>query len=174
MRDIKRNIRPLVLKDKDSDISYTVSLLLFSAFWVGFYPLILKLGQSLCRYCNFCLVIAFVMDCISYLINPDKNKVVFRIDENGVYFHDEHDRKSHSFEWSKLKEVSVKTGPIGNGKRARLLFITTQDATEYRFNIFYFVFSYFWTMHRLRECVNFYSKGSVSFKCNNIWDKFSQ
>lgn len=181
MSSIKKNTRPLIFMDKDREISNFVSLLLFCLLWVAFYPLLLKLGRYLCHYGNYCLVITFVLLCISYLLIPDKNRIVFRMDEGGIYFLEGKttfgfwvlSSKPLYFEWSKLKQVSIKAVRKRNGRIVRLLNITTQNETEYCFDIFNYVVSYFWTKHRLKQCVNNFSKGEVPFKCYHIWNKSS-
>jgi hypothetical protein len=90
------------------------------------------------------------------------------MDESGVCFND---KKFQSFEWSELKQVSVRFAPKENGEKTRLLFLTTKDGTDYWFNVFYFVFSYVWTVQRLKKTVPYYSKGCVPFKYYPIWDK---
>ena len=161
-------VRPLVVMDKDRDKAGIVASVLGLAMCAASYPLLFNTRRFVFYSSTFVIIIAFLSFCVRYWINRHKNNVVFRMDENGVCFYD---KESHSFEWSELKQVSVRFTTKENGKKTRLLFLTTQDNIDYRFNIFYFVMSYVWTIQRLKKAVPYFSKGSVPFKYYKIWEK---
>ena len=94
-------------------------------------------------------------------MNPQKNMVVFKMDENGIYFHN---GKSHSFEWLDLEQVSVRLATDEKGYKNRMLCFTTIDKREYKFNIFEYVVNDLRTIHRLKKSVLFFSNGIVPFK----------
>ena len=157
----KMDIRPFVVKDSSREKAGMIASLLGLALSAASYPIIFESRRFIFYFGIFGSIFALLCCCISYLINPQKNRVVFKMDEKGICFHD---REYHSFEWPELKQVSVRFATDENGEKTRLLFITTQDKTEYRFDLFYYVVSYVWTIRRLKKSVNYYSKGRVPFK----------
>ncbi len=170
MSNIKMDIRPIVVRDKDREKAGVVASLFGLALCAASYPLLFDSRPFLFYFGIFGCIFAFVCFCISCLIHPHNNKVVFKMDECGIYFHD---KRSHSFGWPELKQISVRFVTNENGKKTRLLYFTTQDNTDYRFNIFYYVLSYVWTIQRLKKSVHVYSKGRVPFIYYTIWNKSS-
>lgn len=161
-------IRPLILMDKNQDKAGMVVSLFGLALSAAFYPILLGPRRFIFYMGLLGFIFTFVCFCFSYWMNPNKNKVVFKMDESGVCFHN---KESHSFEWSELKQVSVRFVTYEKGKKTRLLFFTTQDDTDYCFNIFKYVVSYVWTIQCLKKSVPYFSKGSVPFKYYSIWNK---
>ena len=105
--------RPLELKQKERFkplVAVTLFLLIVS---VVSYPLFISSRPNfssrptLYLYCLICFILSFLGSCYCYWISPNKNRIIFRIDENGVFYRD---TESHCFGWSELKIVSVVIG----------------------------------------------------------------
>ena len=163
-------VRPLIVMEKDREKAGIVASLLMLAMTAASYPLLFNTRRFVFYFGLFFSIFAFVRFCYRYWKHPHKDLVVFKMDESGVFFHV---KGAHFYEWSELKQVSVRFTTKENGKKTRLLFFTTQDNIDYRFNIFYFVVSYVWTIQSLKKAVPFFSKGSVHFKYYKIWNKSS-
>ena len=163
-------VRPLIVMEKDREKAGIVASLLMLAMTAALYPLLFNTRRFVFYFGLFFSIFAFVRFCFRYWRHPHKNLVVFKMDESGVFYRD---KGSHFYEWSKLKQVSVRFTSKENGKMTRLLFVTTQDGADYRFNLFYFVVSYVWTIQSLKKAVPYFSKGSVPFKYYKIWNKSS-
>ena len=95
---------------------------------------------------------------------PSKNETIFRIDEKGVYFRYDDEKKPHSFEWSELKQITAQWCYNEKGFKERGVRIVTQEDDVYEFCVFkYFAFGWMETP-RLKKAVDYFSKGSVPFK----------
>lgn len=162
------DIKPLIVMDKDREKAGMVASVLVLAMSAASYPLLFDTRRFVFYYGLFVSIFAFVSYCFRYWKHSHKSLVVFKMDESGIFFHD---KGSHFYEWSELKQVSVRFTSKANGKMTRLLFVTTQEGADYRFNLFYFVVSYVWTIQRLKKSVPFFSKGRVPFKYYPIWNK---
>jgi hypothetical protein len=158
-----RIVRPIELKQKDQHmIGMAVSLFLL-ALSIALYPIYKR--PAILYYSIFGTILAILCFGFSYWVDSTKNKTVFKMDGNGVYYCDEdHDKKPHYFDWSDLKQVSVKRAPKESEKKGKLLYFITQDDTEYGFDLFPYVLSIVWTTRRLKKAVPYFSKGSVPFK----------
>ena len=162
------DIKPLIVMDKDREKAGMVASLLMLAMTAASYPLLYNTRRFVFYYGLFVSIFAFVSFCFRYWKHSHNSIVVFKMDESGIYFHD---KGSQFYEWSELKQVSVRFTSKENGKMTRLLFVTTQEGADYRFNLFYFVVSYVWTIRRLKKSVPYFSKRRVPFKYYPIWNK---
>lgn len=163
-------IKPLIVKDIDREKAGIVASLLVLAISAASYPLLFDTRRLVVYSGLFISTLSLMCYCFGYWKHLHKSFIVFKMDESGVYYYD---KGAHFYEWAALKQVSVRYAAKENGNKTRLLFLTIQDDTEYRFNIFYFVISYVWTIHRLKKAVPFFSNGSVSFKYYPILNRSS-
>lgn len=164
------DIKPLIVMEKNREKSGIVGSLYGLAITAASYPILFDTGRLVFYYGLFASIFCLVVCCLRYWTHPHKNLVVFKMDESGVYFHD---KGSHFYEWSKLKQVSVRFASDEKGIKTRLLYFTTKDGTDIRFDIFYFAVSYVWTIQRLKKSVPYFSKGRVPFRYYSIWKKSS-
>ena len=174
MVELGVTIRPFVLKYKEKYKSGMAVALLWLCFSMASYPLLVNTRPIILYYSIFGTIFAFLCFFFCFLIDPIKNKTVFVMDENGVFFCDvNHDKESHCFNWQDLKLISINRIPKETGKKGRLVYFTTQDDEKYCFDLFPYVLSSFWTIRRLKKTVPYFSKGSVPFKYYSIWNKSS-
>ena len=166
-------VRPLELKDKDRFKPLMVLTLFLLVLSVASYPLFfsskptITSRPALYYYCIICGTFSFLGSCYcycSYWIKPNRNSLIFRIDENGVYFHYSHEKRAHSFKWSELKQITAQWCYNEKGAKERGVSIVTQEDDVYEFCVFKF-FTFGWLeTSRLKKAVNYFSKGSVPFK----------
>ena len=168
-------VKPLELKEKDSIKPLMVVIFILLVLSVASKPLFISSKPtlisrpSLYHYCVTCSIISFLLLGLAYLINPNRNsRVVFRIDENGVYFHYSHEKRPRSFKWSELKQITAQWCYNEKGSKERGICIVTQEDDIYEFCVFkYFTFGWLETS-RLRKAVDYFSKGSVPFKTGKL------
>ena len=153
---------------QDDEKAGMVESLLGLAFCASSYPLLFESHRFIFYYGIFGCIFGFLCFVFAYLMNPQKNMVVFKMDENGIYFHN---GKSHSFEWLDLEQVSVRLATDEKGYKKLMLCFTTIDKREYKFNIFEYVVNDLRTIHRLKKSVLFFSNGIVPFKHYTRWSK---
>ena len=163
-------IKPFVVKDIERERAGMVASLFSLALSAASYPILFDTRRYVFYYCIFGSIFAFLCFFISFWMHPHKSFVVFKMDESGIYFHD---KGPHFIGWSELKQISVRFVQVENGKKTRLLYFTFQDGSDQRFNIFYYVVSYVWTIRRLKKSIVHFSRGSVPFKYYPIWSKSS-
>ena len=174
MVKLRDKYRPLVLKYKEKYKSGMAVALLMLCFSMASYPLLANTRPLGLYYCIFGNIFAFLCFLFCFWFSPIKNKTVFIIDEKGVYYCDiNHGKESQCFGWQDLKQISINRIPKETGVKGRLACFTTQDDENYLFDLFPYVMSSFWTIRRLKKTVLYFSKGSVLFKYNSIWNKSS-
>lgn len=161
MRNSKISIKPLVVRNKDQDVVGIAWGLAGTVLTIVSYPILIKTRAIFFYTAIICLSICIVIHSLFYLTDSERDKIVFKMDEHGIFFHN---KRPHSFEWQDLKEVSVRYLTNEKGEKNRMLIIITQSNIEYRLDIFKFVLSNASTIRRLKELVDSYSQGTVSFK----------
>lgn len=171
---LRDKTRPLVLKYKEKYKSGMAVALLLLCFSLASYPLLANTRPLGLYYCIFGNIFTFLCFFFCYWFSPIKNKTVFILDEKGVYYCDiNHGNESQCFRWQDLKQISIYRIPKETGMRGRLLCLTTQHDENFFFDLFPYVISSFGTIRRLKKAVNLFSKGSVLFKHDTIWNKSS-
>ena len=161
--------RPLVLKNKGGDLHLIAIFLLVLAIVVALRPILMKSSHPAAFYYPlYGSLFAIFLVCLTYLFAPNRNKTIFRIDENGMFFHYCFQKQSLSFEWSELKQITARWCYNERGFKERGLCIVTQDDAVYEFCVFkYFAFGRM-AIPRLKKAVDYYSKGSVPFKSGKL------
>ena len=162
-------IKPLVLTDRGNYKQMMVFTLVLVAIVVALNQILTKTRPFLYYYSLFGGIFSFLAFGIAYLINLSrKSLVVFRIDENEVYFHYSHENSPHSFKWSELKQITAQWCYNEHGAKERGVRIVTQEDDVYEFCVFkYFTFGWM-EISRLRKAVDYFSKGSVPFKTSKL------
>ena len=161
-------IKPLVLTDRGNYKQMMVFTLVLVAIVVALNQILTKTRPFLYYYSLFGGIFTFLIFCLLYLFAPSKNTPLFRIDENGVYFHYSHEKRPHSFKWSELKQITAQWCYNEHGAKERGVRIVTQEDDVYEFCVFkYFTFGWM-EISRLRKAVDYFSKGSVPFKTSKL------
>ena len=156
-------IEPLVLTNRGHFKQLMVITLVLVAIVAALYRLLIP-RPVLFYYSLFGGIFAFLLSCLLYLFAPSKNIPIFRIDENGVYFHYSHEKRPHSFKWSELKQITAQWCYNEKGFKERGVRIVTQEDDVFEFCVFKF-FAFGWIeAPRLKKAVDYFSKGSVPFK----------
>lgn len=161
MRNSKISIKPLVVRNKDQDAVGVIGGLAGMVLTIVSYPILINYNSIVFYSSIICFSICIVIHSLFYLTDSERDKIVFKMDEHGIFFHN---KRPHSFEWQDLKEVSVRYLTNEKGEKNRMLIIITQSNREYRLDIFKFVLSNASTIRRMKELVDSYSQGTVSFK----------
>ena len=157
-------IKPLVLTHRGYFKQMMVITLVLVAIIVALYRILVYSRPILYYYSLFGSIFAFLISCLLYMFAPSKNETIFRIDEKGVYFRYDDEKKPHSFEWSELKQITAQWCYNEKGFKERGVRIVTQEDDVYEFCVFkYFAFGWMETP-RLKKAVDYFSKGSVPFK----------
>ena len=71
---------------KDREKAGIVASLLMLAMTAALYPLLFNTRRFVFYFGLFVFIFAFVRFCFRYWKHPHKNLVVFKMDENGVFF----------------------------------------------------------------------------------------
>ena len=159
-------IKPLVLKKKGDYLHMIVIVLVMLAIVVALRPILMKSSHPISAfyYPFYGSIFAIVLCCLLYMFAPSKNETIFRINEKGVYFRYDDEKKPHSFEWSELKKITAQWCYNEKGFKERGVCIVTQEDDVYEFCVFkYFAFGWM-EMPRLKKAVDYFSKGSVPFE----------
>ena len=157
-------IKPLVLTNSGHFKQMMVIILVLLAIIAALYRILNYTRPFLFYYSLFGGIFALLVFCLLYLFAPSKSIPLFRIDENGMYFHYSYENRSHSFKWSELKQITAQWCYNEKGFKERGVRIVTQEDGVYEFCVFkYFAFGWMETP-RLKKAVDYFSKGSVPFK----------
>lgn len=164
--------RPVVREYKDIFKPLMAITLFLLALTVALLSLLNKTRPIFFYYSFSGSAFAFLCFFICYLLSPRRNTIVFRIDQEGVYYTDLYysDKEPHFFEWSDLKQITVQRCYNKAGAKERGLCLTTQDNTEYVFFVFKYYVFYGRAIQCLKKSVPFFSRGRVPFKYISIWN----
>ena len=163
-------VRPEVLKYKEIFKPFMAITLFLLALTVALFFLLNKTRLILYYYSFFGSIFSFLCFFLCYLISPRRNTIIFKIDEDGVYYSDE---EPHFFEWSDLKQITAQRCYNKAGTKERGLCLTTQENTVFVFFVFKYYVFYWRAIHRLKKAIVYFSKGSIPFKYDTIWNKAS-